>query len=240
MFAALGLMPIILLIVVVMVVVAVLSHAAAKKRREELAALAQSLGFSFDPAKDSRHDDQYAQFELFRQGHSRVALNTMRGEIKVDGRRYSIKMGDFRYRVTSSNGKSSNTTTYRLSYIIASMPFDGVPGLLIRREHMLDKLASAIGFADIDFESAEFSRRYLVKSPDRRFAYDVVDPRMIEFLLDGDPPTIEIERGCCLIHRTRRRWTSLQFRQNLGWLSAFFDRWPDHLTRSLDDRGAGV
>lgn len=211
----------------------VVGFAQAKKRREALAGLATSLGFSFDPSRDSRHDDEYRHFSIFRKGHGRVAFNTMRGEIEIEGRRFAVKMGDFRYRVTSGSGKNRSTRTYTLSYLIAHQPFV-TPDLLIRPENALDKLAGIIGFDDIDFESEEFSRRFLVKSGDRRFAYDTIDPRMMEFLLGSAPPSIDIEQGRCLLYRSTRCWTPQRFRDELRWLTEFFSRWPDHVTRSLD------
>jgi hypothetical protein len=109
-----------------------------------------------------------------------------------------------------------------------------VPDLLIRREGIFDKIAGVLGFDDIDFESSEFSRKFCVKSGDKRFAYDVIDPRMMEFLLASDPPTIDIERGQCCITDGARRWEPAQFQAAMGWLGEFFDRWPDHVTASLE------
>lgn len=209
---------------------------AEQKRREELAALAASMGWTFDPDKDRSHDDEYAQFEVFRRGHSRAAYNTLHGSLSIDGRRFRAKMGDFTYKVTQSSGKSTSTTTYRFSYLILHPPFPGVPDLLIRREGLFDKLLGAIGFDDIDFESVEFSRRFHVKSPDKRFAYDVCHPRMMEFLLAGDAPLIDLERGACCLTDGTRRWSPDQFRARMEWATAFFDLWPDHLTRQLETR----
>lgn len=210
------------------------SYLAAKRRREALAQLAVELGWRFAPDKDSSHDDQFACFEVFRSGHSRVAYNTLYGSTTIDSQTYDAKMGDFSYQVTTSNGKTTSTTTYHFSYLILELPFrQHVPSLLIRREGMFDKLKGMFGFDDIDFESAEFSRRFYVKSDDKRFAYDVVDPRMMEFLLDSDPPIIDIENGFGLFCDGKRCWDPGQFRQALSWASQFFDSWPDHVKDSL-------
>jgi hypothetical protein len=207
-----------------------------RRRREALAALAAELGFQFDPAKDTRHDDEYAHFEIFRQGHSRSAMNTLRGQVEVEGRACPVKMGDFRYSKTESDGKSTRTVTYRFSYVIWHTPFASAPDVLIRREHVLDKLASAFGFDDIDFESAEFSRKFCVKSPDKRFAYDLITPAMMEFLLASDPPTIDMEHGrVCIVDGTRR-WKPEEFKRRLHWLRQFMTHWPEHVTRSLEAR----
>ena len=213
--------------------VAYFSWLAEKKRREAMAALAAELGWRFDRTRDRSHDDEYAHFEIFRRGHSRAAYNTMWGELERQGRRWPAKMGDFTYKITTSTGKSTSTQTYRFSYLILHMPWSRVPDLLIRREGMFDKIAGVLGFDDIDFESAEFSRRFHVSSPDKRFAYDVIDPRMMEFLLKGDTPTVDIENRRCCISDGRRRWEPVEFRQKLAWITEFLDHWPKHVLASL-------
>ena len=227
----------ILIVIAVIAIVAVaiyFGHLAQKKRREEMAALAAQLGWRFDPTKDKSHDDEYAHFEIFRRGHSRAAFNTLTGEITIDERNYPAKMGDFVYKVTTSTGKSTQTTTYRFSYLILHLPFANVPDLLIRREGMFDKLAGAFGFDDIDFESAEFSKRFHVKSPDKKFAYDVIHPRMMEYLLRSDPPTVDIELRRCCLSNGRSRWSPQEFNATLSWVVDFLDLWPDHVTAKLE------
>ncbi len=211
-----------------------LAWLAEKKRRDALTALAGRLGWQFDPAHDKDHDDQYAHFEIFRRGHGRAAYNTLIGDLKVNGRSCLVKMGDFTYKVTTHTGKSTSTTTYRFSYVILHLPFANVPDLLIRREGMFDKLAGAFGFDDIDFESAEFSRKFHVKSPDKKFAYDVIHARMMEFLLVGEAAAIDIERGRCCVSDGQKRWEPQQFEDELAWLQAFLNLWPEHVTARLD------
>ena len=225
------------IIVIAIVLVAVLGYfswLAAKKRREAMAMLAGELGWSFSPHKDRSHDEEYAHFEIFRRGHGRAAYNTLWGSLEIHGRSCTGKMGDFTYKVTTHSGKSSSTQTYRFSYLIVHLPFGRVPDLLIRREGIFDKLAGAFGFDDIDFESAEFSRRFLVKSPDKRFAYDVIHPGMMEFLLAGEPPAIDIEYGRCCLSNGRRRWEPHEFKGRLDWIRRFFDHWPNHVTADLE------
>jgi hypothetical protein len=204
-----------------------------KRRREALAALAREMGWQFSAAKDHDHDDEFAHFEIFRRGHSRYAYNTLSGSVEVDGHDYPVKMGDFRYQVTTSNGKTTSTTTYRFSYAILGLPFANVPELLIRPEGMFDQLKGMLGFDDIDFESAEFSRRFFVKSSDKRFAYDVIDPRMMEFLLESNPPTVDIEHARICLCDGSRQWTADEFKSQLRWVREFFDHWPDHVTSAL-------
>jgi hypothetical protein len=211
---------------------AYLSWKAEQRRKQELAAFAQELGLRFDPEKDSDHDDEYAQFEIFRRGHSRVAMNTLSGALDLFDQRCHVRCGDFSYKVTTSNGKTTTTTTYRFSYLIVHPPWD-TPPLLIRPEGLFDKIKGAFGFDDIDFESVEFSRKFYVKSNDKRFAYDVLHPRMMEFLLAQNPPMLDIEDGALCLSDGHRRWDPQGFRAKITFLRQFCELWPRHLVKDL-------
>ena len=212
--------------------IAYLSWKAEKQRREALAALAAELGLRFDPNKDSSHDDEYAQFEIFRRGHSRVAMNTLQGALDLFDQRCRVRCGDFRYKVTTSNGKTTTTTTYNFSYLIVHPPWD-TPPLLIRPEGLFDKIKGAFGFDDIDFESIEFSKKFYVQSTDKRFAYDVLHPRMMEFLLAERPPMLELEHGVLCLADGSRRWSPEQLRGHLDFVARFCALWPRHLVEEL-------
>jgi len=79
-----------------------------------------------------------------------------------------------------------------LSFFIVNMD-SNFQELTIAEEGFFSKIAQAIGFDDIDFESHEFSRRYKVKSQSKKFAYDFCNARMIDYLLDQPITTIEVE-----------------------------------------------
>jgi len=209
------------------------SHLAAKRRSGELAALAARLGWSFDPTKETG-SPRFESFSAFNRGHSRCAYNTLRGAIEVNGQRWPVQAGDYRYMTTSSNGKTTTTHTHTLSYAIIETSHLGTPELVIRREGLFDRMAGFMGFEDIDFESAEFSERFHVKSSDKRFAYAVLDPRMIEFLLESNVPAIEFRRGLCCLLRGERSWPAQQIDATIDWGRRFFERWPRHVPSVLD------
>ena len=48
------------------------------------------------------------------------------------------------------------------------------------------------GHDDINFESSEFSRRFHVSASDRKWAYDVITQRTMDYLLELPPVTIEL------------------------------------------------
>jgi hypothetical protein len=209
-----------------------------RERMEAMGLLAQRLKWAFSgQEKDSGFDGRYGQFGCFQRGHSRYAHNQMRGMMAVWGREVEAQAGDFHYKITRRNGKTTSTTTYRFSYFLVKLPWGSrMPSLALRTEGFMDKLAGAIGFEDIDFESADFSRRYHVRSSDRRFAFDVLHPRMIEWMLDAAPPTFEVTGGVLLVVSGGDRWAPGEFQRAAGWTESFFGRWPDYLVKDMTAR----
>ncbi|MEM9372716.1 MAG: hypothetical protein AAGA55_03655 [Planctomycetota bacterium] len=222
------------LMVAAVIYAIVIGQRKARERREQLQSIAARYGLEFHPARDRQHDDFYAHFEIFRRGNSRTAFNTLIGEHAFAGHRMGVKAGDFRYTVTTGSGKDRKTTTYTFSYLIIHLPFQTTPDLLIRPEHFFDKLAGVFSSADIDFESEEFSRRFMVASPDRKFAYDVCHPRMIEFLLKTRPPAIDIEHGRLCLADGSRTWTPDQFTWMFEFAESFLSQWPEHVVKDLN------
>ena len=211
---------------------AIYSYKQQQARRLALLQLATKHGWSFDPSNDYSHDSRFSQFSIFTSGKARYAYNTTRGSLKISDGDWPIQYGDFHYQTESSDGKKTTTHTHLLSYVILESPYLGAPDLFIRSEGFFDRIASAIGFDDIDFESVEFSRKFIVKSNDKRFAYDVVSPAMMEFMLATTPPTVDFQRAvCCLYHGSVLK--PEEFAATLQWTVEFFEHWPRHVTAEL-------
>jgi hypothetical protein len=236
---------IVIAFIVLAIVGAYFSYQAQQKRIAELSQFAAARGWSFDLSSDYSHDQRYGHFSLFNSGRNQYAYNTIRGALAIGEGAWPVQLGDFHYETTSTSTDSKgNTRTqthhHYLSYLIVETPYLGAPDLFVRSEGFFDKIAGFLGFDDIDFESAEFSKRFVVKSKDKRFAYDVIHPRMMEFLLDGAAPTVELQRGqCCLTHG-ERCWTAAEFEATLAWAATFFSHWPRHVVGqfpSLEGRG---
>lgn len=217
-----------------------LARKQAKERTAALGLLAARRGWIFyGDTRDRGFEASYPQFPLFRRGHSRHAHNRFSGRIQAFDTELRAEAGDYHYQITSGSGKNRNTRTYRFSFILVTLPFGPrLPSLRVRTENLLDKLAGAIGFEDIDFESAEFSRRHHVSSSDRRFAYALIDPRMIEFLLGQHPPVFELGGGVLLVISSEgnRRWEPPEFSAAFDWTQTFLARWPGHLVTDLRAR----
>jgi hypothetical protein len=227
-------------VIALIIVAAVYSERQRQKRLSELSLLAIERGWQFDSSNDRTVADRYHHFSTLSQGDDRYGYNTLRGNLAVAEFRWPVQMGDYHYETTSTSTDSKgNTTTtthdHHLSYLVVETPFLGAPPLFIRQEGFFDRVAGFLGFDDIDFESSEFSKRFYVKSRDKKFAYDIVHPRMMEFLLQGEPPAVDFQRGQCCLSRGERCWSGEEFEATLSWATEFFALWPKHVTSVLDE-----
>ncbi len=217
-------MRVVLIIVLVFVALSIVGYFADKKRREALAALAARLGLRFSVDHDHTLASQMAFLDKLARGENRYAFNVMRGSF----RNYPVIAGDFHYETHSTDSKGRRQTHHHyISFYLLVMPAH-FPELTIGRESWLSKIAQAFGYDDIDFESHEFSRRFCVRSLDRKFAYDVCNARMIEYLLGNPDVSIEIEKSS-LAMLFDSRMDVAKVEANLNRLVEIRTRIPDYL-----------
>jgi hypothetical protein len=111
-------------------------------------------------------------------------------------RGHEILAFDYHYETDSTDSKGHrNTNHHWFSFYLLFLP-RSVPDLTIVPEGIFSKIAQAFGYDDIDFESAEFSRKFCVRSADKKFAYDICNSRMIEYLLQlkADQPYLQLQK----------------------------------------------
>ncbi len=162
---------------------------AARKRREALFLLATELGLSYSAAKDRSLAGQYSFLNKLAQGSNRYAHNVISGEYEG----HKVLAFDYHYETHSTNSKGQRQTQHHhFSAFILNLPVL-FPEITITREGFLSKIAQAFGYDDIDFESHEFSKKFCVRSKDKKFAYDICHTRMMQFLLENDDLNIEID-----------------------------------------------
>ena len=160
------------------VLVGFFAHQSEQKRLGALERFAVAQGWSFSTEQEREWDARFPEITLFNTGHSRYAANFLRGDFHG----HWATICDYHYAQTTSNGKSTTTTHYHYTCYVLELP-RRFGWLNVTKEGFLAKLAQAVGFDDIDFESAEFSRRYCVHAGSKKFAYDVIHVGMMEFLL---------------------------------------------------------
>src|SRR5262245_8481092 len=180
--------------IALVVVIGVFAYLQAEKRKKALAAWAQSRGWRFSPDKDHDMDNAHPELSCLHQGSERYAYNVITGEWKDWG----LCAFDYHYETYSTDDKGQRQTHH--NYFSAVILDTGLPlkPLTLRSEGFFDKIAQFFGFDDINFESAEFSRNFHVKSPDRKWAFDVIQQSTMEFLLESPRFALEM-RGPHLI-----------------------------------------
>lgn len=168
------------LIGAVVALAAYLSFYLAKKRREALAGMARQLGFQY--SREDPLDCLGLPFALLRKGDGRKLENVIWGTWQ----QLELREFDYSYYEESTDSEGRRTKTwYRFS--CAAAPIQAAcMHLTLSRENLFTRLADRIGLRDIEFELDEFNEAFNVKCKDRKFANDLIDQRMMRWLLAAD------------------------------------------------------
>lgn len=210
---------VIFVFIVIIAVVLVVGYISSLKRREAMAAMAARLGLHFMPHKDRDMARRYRFLDKLRRGSQRYAFNVLSGSYQG----HDVLLFDYHYRT----GSGKNTHHHYLSFFILHLPVS-FPELIIAPEGIFSKIAQAVGYDDIDFESHEFSRKFCVRSKNKKFAYDVCNARMIEYLLSNTDLSIEIDDKALAIS-FNSRLAPEQIEPNLNRLITVRSLLPDYL-----------
>jgi hypothetical protein len=208
------------IVAVIAVIGSIYGAIAARKRQEGLFELAQRLNLNFDAEHDCGIPQQFDFFEQFTQGSDRYATNVLSGNYQQN------KILAFDYHYTTGSGK--NRQDHNLSFFILIMQGGRFPQMTIRREGFFDRVAETLGFQDIKFESAEFSKAFCVRSPDKKFAYDVCNAQMMEYLLGNRDLSVEIENEVIAL-AFNARISVEQFEKDLQRLIEIRSHFPEYL-----------
>ncbi|MBI1369188.1 MAG: hypothetical protein GC162_11115 [Planctomycetes bacterium] len=181
-----------------------------RSRSRMVAYWARRRGLAFDAAQNQDLLDD-CQFRILRRSRQSYAWNVCSGTF---GPRPLIAMDVF------SNNQ-------RFSALIIRTPFDFKP-LLVRPNESLDIVAELAGWEDIHFESAEFSRKYHVRADDRKWAYDVLHPRAIEFILKHAPYHVEFQGRSAAVHQNCE-WRLEQFDEAVSYLNNLLNMLPNYV-----------
>lgn len=204
-------MEIFLIIVVALVVVGVIvgHHIIERQRRAAMAGLAAQLGLRFRPDKNRGLADQLSFLNKLDEGSNRYVYNCLDGWHQG----HEITIFDYHYETYSHGGKGGRKTQHHHLTVLALVLPRSFPELVITPEGLFSKIAQAIGFEDIDFESAEFSRAFCVRSSDKKFAYDVCHGLMMEYLLANRDLSIEIDGNLqALVFANRAELHEIEYR----------------------------
>lgn len=216
--------------VCLVILMVVLGVVAAKKRREAFAALAAQHGWSYTE-RDDRWNDTFTG-SPFDQGHNRQSSNILRGD--YDGRGFVAF--DFAYHTTEtstdSNGHTSSREESHRYGVVALDVGATFPALQVSPEGMFSRLVGRLTNHDIELESEEFNRAFTVTCPDRKFASDVLHPRMMEFLLGHRDSSFRFDRTW-ILSVERGRTEIEQVVPRLALIDTVADNVPEFVWREV-------
>jgi len=150
---------------------------AVRARRRDLEVLAAEYGLKLMPDRHWDPPVQCLHLPLFRDGYGREARNLLMGHLT--GHPAMV----FDYLCFTGSEKSPHLQRFHVG--LFKLPIDA-PRLVIRSLHVEDILAHWLGLDPVEMESEEFNRRYHVLCADRKFAFDICRPVIMEALLDGE------------------------------------------------------
>ncbi len=155
-----------------------------EQRRRDLAVLAKKLKLRFNPNSDFELAKNYSFLRWLRRGGISYAYNVFYGYHLG----FPVTVFDYTFAAGQYN--------YYWSAFVLEMKTN-FPDMIISHEKMESRFAEELGLSHITFESAEFSHAFRVRSADKKFAFDVCHPKVMEYLLANQDLTIEI-RGAAL------------------------------------------
>ena len=230
-----GVLPILFFILIGILIIAGIWYGVQmeKKRRLALGVLARKLGMSFDSEKRHGLAEQLgSRFATLTQGSNRYAYNILAG----GHRDHSVVLFDFHHETYSTDSKGNRQTHHhQRSFVTIEHDVD-LGAMEARPEHFFDKIKGFFGFDDIDFESAEFSKAYYVKAKDRKLAYDLFHPTMIEFMLANKGLKVTTWVHHALFRYGSGRMKPLEIEKTLRDGFAFLEQIPRYMRK---DRAIG-
>jgi Protein of unknown function (DUF3137) len=209
--------------VIVAIIAAIYSVIAQRKRREGLFMLAQRLGLDFRGERDFEIPGRFGFLKQLSLGDDRYAANVLSGKYQQN----EILAFDYHFATYHTDKNGTHKDDHWFSFFILTLPAV-FPDLTIRRENFFTKVAEVFGYQDIKFESAEFSKAFNVRSRDKKFAYDVCNAQMMEYLLANRDLSIEIENEVIAL-AFKARLSVEQFEFDLRRLVEIRSRLPEFL-----------
>jgi hypothetical protein len=186
--------------------------------------MAGRLQLRFEPGQNYVLADDYEFLPNLAQGGNRYAFDVLSGHY----RQGEVLAFDFHYEISGKGADHELSSTHRyLTTAMVLMP-GYFPVLRIAPEGLLSKITGVLDGPDIRFESAEFSRAFCVRCRDKRFAYDVCNARVIDYLLENRDLNIHIQ-NCVLALVSNEQWPAKQLETNLERLTEIRSRLPEYL-----------
>jgi hypothetical protein len=216
-------MALVVLISVVLIVgaiaVAYMQYRKRQARIQAVMALAQRVGFRFSLGDADRVVDM--PFTLFTKGEKRGI------ELVITGEHHGVpmRMFDYWYYDETSDSHGNRTRSYHRFTCGMITIAAACPRLRVGHENFMTRLGGHLGMQDVVFEYDDFNQRFRVKCDDQKFAFSMLDGKMMQWLLDTDTfDSVEVDGPWVLLVGPKidpARWLELG-----SWLEQFHRQIP--------------
>src|SRR5262249_28185530 len=199
------------------------------RRRFQMRSLSMRLGWSFRYDAAARVEAALEQITSLAPNLSTQEMNTLTGWLRVGARRLPSVMGDHSIDQDPRGVGQGQGKRRVFSYLAVQLPVTQTPELLIQKEGLIDIAPQLQGPERVKMESEAFNRKVLVRCDQRKFAFDVIHPRMMEFLMDDRVPAVEIRAGWMRVTNGSHLWRPAEFIEWVSWSERFLAMWPEYL-----------
>ncbi|MBB5905860.1 hypothetical protein [Actinoalloteichus hymeniacidonis] len=210
--------------ILILVGVALISRYVSRRRREAFQAWARDSGWTYVP-----RDDRWLRYfnaPMFRRGIRRGTRHVVTGSLR--GRK--LVAFEYYYVERQGSGRNKRNVTYR--FAVAALFTPKVrPMLEVSREMIGHRIMGVFGMKDLQLESEEFNRAFRIEAENDRFAYDILHPRTMEWMLGDErfkslPFRLE---GPMLLTWTRGRLIPENVPAMATFLVEVIERVPDYV-----------
>ena len=214
-----------------------------------VAALVAASYYVFDKLRAHRHSQAIQDFAVRHgwqyAGHDPGITTTLTGfpfgagthrrvDDSIAGSYGGLNCSHFTYRFEYRMGQDrAAEQVFTMTVATLDVPVDRID---LVPEDGASRLMGAITGADIDLESAEFNRSWRLMCADRRFAVDVIDPRMMEHLLRYRLPGVAVRIDRNYVIAWSAGYGMLDdIVSRLNLVTGIANRMPAHVVRRFSD-----
>ena len=151
----------------------------------------------------------------------------------MQGRIGDHQLCAFDYHYETGSGKRRERHHFSAVIVTTNLP---LKPLWIRHETVFDRVAAAVGFEGIQFESAAFNKEFHVTSPDHRWAFDVLPQATMEFLMNSPKFVLEFQL-CQIIAYRDTLFQPADFESAIQVIEGILRRLPTSLVQELQGDG---
>ena len=142
---------------------------------------------------------------------------------------------EYRYstrQTTRVNGQTRTRSVVHPYSVVAVGTGASFPPLRVTPEGMVGRLIGRITDSDIELESEDFNRMFTVSSPDRKFASDVLPPRMMQLLMRWPDLGWQLQAAYLIVFHGGSH-SEAEVEAKLPVIDAIVDGIPDFVWRAV-------